>query len=161
MKFVYSNEDGSVSVVHAAPKYEIEKILGPLSDKEYENHVKSRSIPEQAKNVRSIEAKDIPEDREFRNAWVDKTESNNIDICCELALELKLAELREARKPKFEDLDREFMLNLEQGKDNSKVIKKKQILRDITNPLKQLKVKGKLNDSKLLEKIKKLSKIDE
>lgn len=68
-KIAYTAADGTTAIVIPSPKDRIEKILGPLTEQEYEAHVLARSIPPDATNVREIDDEDLPVDREFRNAW--------------------------------------------------------------------------------------------
>lgn len=68
-KIAYMRPDGGLSIVNPSPKHLIEKVLGPLTDIEYEAHVRERSIPADATNVRDIDDEDLPADRDFRNAW--------------------------------------------------------------------------------------------
>ena len=131
-KLVYTKQDGGVCVGHAAPKEHLEKVLGPLTDEQYEAHVISRSIPVNTQYVR-VNEQDLP-DREFRNAW--KLENNVINHDLEKAREIQLTRIRQAREPKFVELDKEFMLALEKGHDTSVITSAKQELRDITEPLK-------------------------
>lgn len=57
-----------------------------------------------------------------------------ITINLNKAKEIKKEHLRHERKPLFEQLDKEFMLALEQGDEQKKqeIVQKKQQLRDIT-----------------------------
>lgn len=160
MKIIYTRpEDGGVSIVIAAPKANIEKILGPLTQEQYEQHVMERSIPADAINVRFISDEDIPANREFRNAWVDVTPETQIDIDLERVKEVKLAELRAVRNAELEKLDKQFMLALERGGDVEEIKAKKQALRDATEPLKQLEVSG-VNDEEVLNTIRELGKLE-
>jgi hypothetical protein len=69
MKKICYTIDGRLHIVHPVPKANIEKLLGPLTDDEYRNHIYEKSIPTNAKNVREIEDSEIPNNRTFRNAW--------------------------------------------------------------------------------------------
>jgi hypothetical protein len=160
MKIMYTRpEDGGVSIVVAAPKEAIEKVLGPLTQEQYEAHVIERSIPEGAINVRAIEDDGIPVDREFRNAWVDVTPEAKVDIDLVKAKELKLAELRRARDVELAKLDKQFMIALERGEDLGAIKARKQELRDATDPLKALHVEG-VNDDSVIARIKELAVLD-
>jgi hypothetical protein len=155
-RIIYTRPDGGVSIVIPAPKKRLEKVLGPLTDKQYQEHVRERSIPNDATKIRSVYAKDIPTSREFRNAWVDTTELEKIDICCEKARDIQLKKLRAERDEALKPLDIEYMVALEQGKDTAPIVAKKQKLRDATNPLKNLRVEGKVNDRAILQDIRKM-----
>lgn len=157
-KLLYTRpDDGGVSVVIPAPKTAIERILGPLTELEYEAHVYERSIPPDALKVREIDETDIPSSREFRNAWVDVTPSSQIDIDCERARDLKLKHLRRVRDAKLEKTDVLLVRAIEQDLDTTSLKQERQQLRDITNPLKAVKVSGVLNDEALLQQIKTLA----
>ena len=158
-KLIYTRLDGGVSVVIPAKKSEIERVMGPLTDKEYEQHVYNRSIPKDAINIRELSDSDIPDSREFRSAWVDITSESKIDISCEKAKDIQLVKLRKERDKLLSELDKEFMMKLEKNESLDDVKLRKQKLRDITEPLKALDVSGKLNDIKLIDKIKELSVI--
>lgn len=58
LRYSYTRPDGGVSVVCAAPKEHIERVLGPLTDAQYVAHVKERSIPADATNVVELAADD-------------------------------------------------------------------------------------------------------
>lgn len=155
-RIIYSKPDGTITIVTPIVKSSIEKVLGPLTDEQYADHVISRSIPSDAINVRYIEDSDIPESREFRDAWTDITADSKIDICLEKAKEVKLKEMRLKRDKLLEEVDKEFIIALEKGEDTSEIKSRKQSLRDSTEGLKSLDVTGKVNDLTLLEEIKKL-----
>ena len=153
-KIMYTRaEDGGVSIVVPAPKEDIERVLGPISDEQYTRHVWGRSVPSDAINPRYVES--IPTNREFRNAWCDVTLEPNVDICLTKAKEIQLAKLRECRNKKLADTDVEFMVKLEKGEDLTIIKQKKQALRDATEPLKNLVVTG-YNDPVVLARIKTL-----
>lgn len=164
-KIVYTRPDGGITVVIPAPKEHLEKLYGKLSDSQYEDIVNKANDAKMkrrgAKNIRVIDDSDIPADREFRDAWVDVSDETKIDICCEKAKDLKLKEMRLKREELFKDADRAFMLALEDGSEDkiNEAKKEKQKLRDLTEPLKELEVKGKLNDKKLLRKMKDLADV--
>lgn len=137
-KLLYTRpDDGGVTIVIPAAKEKMEEILGPLSDAQYESHVRSRSIPVDAINVVELDESSLP-DREFRNAW--KQNGATIDFDLIKAKNIQLERIRLARAPKLDELDKEFMLALEQGDDVKKaeIVAAKQALRDITEPLKSL-----------------------
>lgn len=150
--------NGNLCVVNPAPKANIEKNLGPLTEKEYVDHVISRSIP-QGVSYKFIEDTDIPSSREFRDAWVDVLEGSQIDICCEKAKAIKLVQMRSLRNKKLEETDKLFIEKLSKGEDTNNLVLEKQRLRDITNDLKSLDVTGKVNDESILKSIKELSEL--
>jgi len=152
-KLIYTRpEDNGVSIICPAPKKDLERLLGPLSEEEYEEHVRLRSIPEGVE-VREIDDSDIPESRLFRNAWVDQSAESTIDICCEKARDLVLKRVRDKREKKLLEQDRRLMQAIRKQEDASSINKETEALLDITNPLKAMDVKGKLNDKELLDKM--------
>lgn len=133
-KIVYTRaEDGGVSVIVPAPKVDLERVLGPLTDEQYKAHVMQRSVPPNAINVREIDDEDLPSDRYFRNAWTDEFNTPTIDINPEKAKAIKLNIFRELRKPLLESLDQEFIRALERGQDTKLIASKKRELRDVTD----------------------------
>ena len=141
MRFLYTRQiDGGLSVVNAAPKEHLERLLGPMTDEEYKAHVIERSIPKNAINMVEVEDSFKLPDREFRNAW--KQDGKAVDFDLVKAKNIQLSKIRAAREPKLEALDQEFMLALEKGDSTAAIVAKKQALRDITEPLKALDVKN-------------------
>lgn len=134
MKLIYTNADGSVSIVHSASKSNLEQVLGPLTDEKFRKHVIERSIPPEANNV--IEMPDDwepPTDRYFRNAWVQSDAAVVVDM--PRAREVQKKVLRTLRKPLLEALDVEMIIALESA-NSSKIAEiktRKQGLRDITD----------------------------
>lgn len=158
-RIIYTKPDGKVVIVTPVSKDNLEKVLGVLTTEQYENHVIERSIPSDAIKVRYLKDSDIPSNREFRDAWVDTSELSIIDIDLEKAKDIKLKELRNKRNAKLDETDKEYLKLLSKGEDTSYLIKEKQRLRDITEDLKALDVTGKINDIKLLDKIKELGEV--
>ena len=160
MKVMYTRpEDLGVSIVTAAPKADIEKVLGPLTQEQYEAHVMERSVPADAINPRRITDDAIPANREFRNAWVDVTAAAKVDIDLVKAKEVKLLELRAKRNAELEKLDREFLVALEVGDALGSIRARKQALRDATEHLKALVVSG-IDDELVLDQIRALSTLE-
>lgn len=137
-KIAYTRADGGVSIVIPAPKEALEKVLGPLTDEQYESHVRERSIPADATNVMDVEDESFLIDREFRDAWTSDGKVITHDL--EKARKIQLERIRAAREPKLATLDKEFMLAIEKGDEakRSEIVASKQQLRDITEPLKAL-----------------------
>lgn len=159
MKLMYTRpEDNGVSIVVAAPKEVIERVLGPLTQKQYETHVMERSIPEGALNVKIIKDEDIPNTREFRNAWVDVTEDSKINIDLVKAKDIALAELRKTRNEELDKLDKKLLIERELGNDVSSILEEKKALREITDPLKNLEVSG-VDNEEILETLRKLKQL--
>lgn len=74
-----------------------------------------------------VDAKDVPQDKAFRNAW---TFNGAFGIDMAKAREIHRDKIRTARKPIIADLDVKFMLALEKGQSTADVAAKKQALRD-------------------------------
>lgn len=160
MKLIYTRPDDSgVSIVTAAPKEHLERVLGPLSDKQYLAEV-YKSIPDTALKIREITDTDIPADREFRDAWCDVTDQSSIDIDNQKIKEIALARLRVERNAALELLDKVAVQVLEDGADLEPVRIKKRALRDATEPLKALNVSG-VNDETVIKQIKALAILPE
>lgn len=160
MKLMYTRpQDGGVNIVIAADKLAIEKVLGELTQEAYEAHILEKSIPEEAINVKLITDDDLPNNREFRNAWVDKTQDTKVNIDLEKAKELKLAELRSLRDEELVKLDQIFMIAFEKGEDLTEIKERKSFLRDATEPLKSLKVEG-VDDEAVLNQIRELATLE-
>lgn len=160
-KIMYTRvEDGGLSIVVPAAKEDIEKVLGPLTQEQYEQHVWERSVPSDAINPRLIDEGGIPDTREFRDAWCDATAPATVDISLVKAKDIQLAKMRAERNKKLEATDVEFMVAFEKGEDQTAIKQKKQSLRDATNPLKALSVSG-YNDPQVLEQIRTLGTLSE
>lgn len=140
MKLIYTRPDGGVSIVAVVPKANIEVMLGSISDKEYLDHVHKVSIPEDATNIREIEDADIPENREFRESWVDVNNSGQLSIDLLKAKDLQLAAMRVVRNAQLVSLDADSLKAMETKSDDSGVLAQKQALRDATEALKDLDV---------------------
>lgn len=160
LKFIYTNPDGSVSIINAAPKEVIEHVLGPLTDLEYKAHILEVSVPNNATNVREISDNDIPENREFRGAWCDVTNTSAVDIDLVKVKSITLSRLRETRDAALSQLDAQTLIAVERNEDLSLIVSKKQALRDATEPLKALEVSG-FNDAETTNTIKKLAVLPE
>lgn len=135
MMILYTMPDGGVSVVHAAPKEDLEKVLGGLTDEQYREHVWSRSIPKDALNALELPDNYQLPGREFRNAWLQNGKAVEHDL--EKARTIQLDRMRTARELKFAELDKEFMLALEKGLSTADIKSKKDALRAITETLKK------------------------
>jgi len=120
-RIAYTRADGGITIVVASPKSSIERVLGPLTYEEYEAHVWKRSIPEDAINPRYVDHDEVPTDRAFRNAWVDR---DGITHCMDKCRAIHMDKIRSARDKKLKELDIETMRGID-------VQAEKQILRDI------------------------------
>ena len=116
IKIIYKDGNG-LSVVTPADQEKIDEVI-------------EKSIPEGAE-YKIIKASDIPNDRDFREAW---EYASGVDINLEKAKEVQRNRWRQARQPLLQELDIKFLIASEQedvGEIN--IIKeKKQILRDVT-----------------------------
>lgn len=161
LKIMYTRpDDNGLSIIIPADKEDIEKVLGPLTEEQYRQHVWERSVPSWAINPRYVDEDGLPADREFRNAWCDATPDAKVDIDLKKAKDLQLTKLRDVRNAKLAAADIEFMTKLEKGDDLADIKKKKQKLRDATEPLKALVVDG-YNDKEVLAQIKSLGTLVE
>ncbi len=100
MKYIYTNNEGVLCLVHPVEKSIIEIYLKKtLTLAEYKAHIKERSIPSDATGVKEIIDEDIPSDRIFRNSWKDDGGKIgfNLDKC--------RSEIRECRNNKLKELD--------------------------------------------------------
>lgn len=150
--------DKGLSIVTVSPKNKIEEMLGTLSDQQYRDHIYERSIPQDAIKVREIDPSIIPQDWTFRDAWCDVTDEERIDIDLSKARDIQLEILRQNRTKAFSDLGHPNKLNkeLEDQLLSPETRLELERLRDITEPLKSLDLKGKFNDKNLLNEIKRL-----
>jgi hypothetical protein len=135
-KIVYQRPDGGTSIVIPTEKSVLEKVLGPLTDQEYEAHVRERSIPDDAINVVDIDDETIPTSREFRNAWTLSNSVISEDL--KKSIDIKLAQIRVERNAKLAATDADYMKALEAGDSATLATLKveRQALRDVTNKLK-------------------------
>ena len=163
-KIMYTRpDDGGLSIIIPAARVDIEKILGPMTDDQYISHVWESSVPKDAINPRYIDDGGLPKDREFRNAWVDITPDNSINIDCGKARNIKLEELRSLRNAELAKTDSEFVRALESGDtEKLELIKiRRQKLRDATDALKAIEADGIVDDLELLELIRQKSILED
>jgi hypothetical protein len=111
-----------------------------MIDGETEEEAKSRlSVDDLDQKVqyRITEKSNLPESRDFRNAWTDDNPTETVDVNMEKARGIHLNKLRELRKPKLDALDKEYMKADEMSNTAKKVeiAAKKQALRDIPQTL--------------------------
>lgn len=133
MRIAYTRPDGGISIVAAAPKEHLERVFGPLTDKQYRAHVIERSIPADALDVQELpDNLTLPEDRTFRNAWRMSDKSITVDMPA--AREIWRERMRQSRAPKLAALDVEYQRADEAGDAQRKrqIAAQKQALRDIS-----------------------------
>ncbi len=136
-KIAYQRPDGGTSIVIPTAKADIERDLKrTLTDQEYETHVRDKSLPADASNIVDIQEADIPQTREFRNAWVLSGAAISEDLT--KSIDIKLAQVRTERDARLTATDADYMKALESGDtatlDKLKVTR--QALRDATESLK-------------------------
>jgi hypothetical protein len=122
---ILHNIDGTVSVIHPAPKSRRED----ETEVQWLDRVFAKMTPEGV-TFEDIDSSALPADRDFRNAWV-KGETG-IDIHTDKAREITKERLRAERKSLLEAQDVLFIKALETGADTSSIVAEKQRLRDIT-----------------------------
>lgn len=131
MKISYTRPDGGLSIVIAAPKAVLERVLGPLTDEMYRDHVHDRAVPKDARDILELPDDWTPRlDRAFRDAWVAKDGEIGVDM--PKARDIHRARLRVARAPLLAALDIETMRATEKSDIGAlaEVLTKKQDLRD-------------------------------
>lgn len=152
-------------VIEPSSKSDLEKIFGSLTDEQYHAHILERNLQVNSRmvgiNAQDVRLLEIPNSREFREAWCDVTPESAIDIDLVKAKELKLSQMRIQRQKKFEDLGFPQKLNpeVENAIVSPEIKAKLQALRDVTEPLKALKAEG-YNDEAVLEQIRQLGKLN-
>lgn len=163
---IWKNLDKTCGVFHPSPEYfnsesrdriELKKKgIDFNSEEEILQWMASNKVPNGLK-FRIIDKKNIPQNREFRNAWTDEFETETVDVHNERAKEIQLQHLRNVRKKAYEKLNTDFIIALlGEDEDDLKSIREKwRKLKDSTEPLKSFEVKEH-NCSKTLAKIKEL-----
>ena len=125
-RIVYQGEDGIAKVVIPAPEFLANG--GTIDD------LLIKSVPENCRDSADIVDVDAVEsDRIFRNAWVtSKGKSTEVDLS--KAKVIAKEKVREARIPKFQELDIAYQRADEAGDSDTKtaVSTKKQTARDAT-----------------------------
>lgn len=129
-RIVINRDNDLISLFSPAPKADLEKVLGPLSQEAYENHIKERLGMTEAPLV--IDAADVPSDRLYRDAWVLR--DGKIVEEFSKAAEIQKDKWRERRAPLLQALDVEFTKASEQMDVNKQhqIGLKRQELRDVT-----------------------------
>jgi len=138
MKFIRKNEEDTVSITSAAPKYNIERLLGrELTDIEYEDFVLERHGF--TRNDVKIMPSDWvpPSDRTYRGAWDIENSKEGIKVDMPKAREIQKNELRKLRAPLLAKLDIEYQMADEVGDTAKKasIAQQKKALRDVTDDI--------------------------
>ena len=110
-KINYTNSDGTVSIINPT---------GDVNDA-------IKDVPS-GLSYEIVEDSVIPTDRTFRNAWKQNNKTIETDIA--KAREIHKNNIRNARTPKFAELDIEFQKALETSSSTTDIVSKKQTLRD-------------------------------
>ena len=110
-KIIYTNSDGTVSIINPT---------GDVNDA-------IKDVPS-GLSYEIVEDSVIPTDRTFRNAWKQNNKTIETDIA--KAREIHKNNIRNARTPKFAELDIEFQKALETSSSTTDIVSKKQALRD-------------------------------
>lgn len=160
MKCIVYTQDGLTRIVHPAMnarKIKIGKGAGPAylvpdyrnlerfhraladgviefaeSETEFLERVKRKSVPADAQNVQLSDVGDLPQSRDFRQAWVQH--GSRVEIDMTKAREVHRDRIREQRAPMLAALDIEYQRADEVGDTSLKkeIAAKKQALRDAT-----------------------------
>ena len=110
-KIIYTDSDGTVSVIHP---------IGDVNDS-------IKDVPT-GLAYEIVDDSVISSDRTFRNAW--KQNSKVIETDMTKAKEIHKTNIRNARTPKLAELDIEFQKALETSASTTDIVAKKQALRD-------------------------------
>ena len=125
-RIVYQGENGIAVVVIPDPNF--------LAKGNTLNDVLIKCVPASGRDTADIiDVSEILSDRTFRNAWVtEKGKSTEVDLS--KAKNLAKEKVREARVPKFQELDIAYQRADEAGDADAKaaVVVKKQTARDAT-----------------------------
>jgi hypothetical protein len=122
MKYIIcKNIEGGISILY--PVCSVDLSIEQIIEKDIPKGVEYKIVEKDA----------IPVDKTFREAW--DLDNWNIVVKLDKAKDIWKNKWREARKPKLEALDIEFMRAVELGDflKQSEVATKKQMLRDVTN----------------------------
>jgi hypothetical protein len=129
--------NGKAVICQTAPKEDLERVLGPLTDDAYEAHVMERSVPDDAKDIIFlIDDMAIPLSREFRDAWAIR--DGRIETDMPKARDIHRDRLRREREPLLQKLDVDEMrageIADEAGQASAirEAQSQKQSLRDVT-----------------------------
>lgn len=115
---MYSNPDGSVSIVYPTGEVPLEIIL-------------AKDVPNNASNVTKSLKINVPQDRYFRNAW--KQNLDKIEVDMEKAKVVHMGNIRKVRDQELSRLDVEWTKKAAQKKnqESDDIEAKRQVLRDL------------------------------
>ena len=120
-RIVYQSDEGIAAVVIPAPDYS-----GTMED------LLERVVPENCKDSADIVDVDAVEsDRTFRGAWVTE-QGKSVEVDLDKSKVLAIQKVRQARVPKFVELDVAYQRAVEEDDSDAKtaVVVKKQTARD-------------------------------
>lgn len=133
LRFARKTPEG-VTIIAAAPKSDLQHVLGPLTDEAYRAHVLERN------GFTEADVTELPDDweppggdRTFRNAWTLDKGQTVVDM--PKAREIWKDKMRLARAPLLAELDKAY-LRADEAKDETakeEVAVQKQELRDVTD----------------------------
>lgn len=132
----YTNDEGVTSIV--VPTQEGLDKLGLEA-------IAKKDVP-QGKAYEVIDSITLPQDREFRNAWVGTKE---VKVDFDKAVGVTKERLRLERQPKLEALDVEVLKNINNTKKLEEIESEKQNLRDITKEADKAKTLDELKAIKV------------
>ena len=122
-RIVYQGENGVAAVVYPSPEYK-----GTMED------LLIKCVPENCRDSANVvEVDTVPTDRTFRNAWVTE-QGKSVEVDLAKAKDVAKDKVRQARTPKFQELDVAYQRADEAGDSDAKtaVATKKQTARDAT-----------------------------
>ena len=125
-RIVYLAEDGVAAVVAPSPKY--------LAKGNTIDDLLIKAVPENCRDSANVvEVDTVPSDRTFRNAWVTE-QGKSVEVDLDKSKVIAKEKVREARVPKFQELDIAYQRADEAGDADAKtaVVVKKQTARDAT-----------------------------
>ena len=128
-RIVYTRPDGGVSVVIPA----LPKDATPQDEDDVIAKCMVKSVPAGSIAPRICTTAEIPTDRTFRNAWVTE-QGKSVEVDLAKAKDVAKDKVRQARTPKFQELDIAYQRADEAGDSDAKtaVATKKQTARDAT-----------------------------
>lgn len=131
MKLAFQRpDDGGVTILDAAPKSHLERVLGPLTNEQYIAFIlQRRATPLALADVIQL-PDDWQPDKTFRNAWSIK--GGKIDVDMPKAREIHRARIRRRRERLLRALDAEYQRADERSDaaEKLRIAARKQSLRD-------------------------------
>jgi hypothetical protein len=125
-RIVYQGEDGIAKIVVPSLEY--------LAKGNTMDDVLIKCVPENCRDSANVvEVDTVPSDRTFRNAWVTE-QGKSVEVDLDKSKVIAKEKVREARTPKFQELDIAYQRADEDGDADAKkaVADKKKVARDAT-----------------------------